>query len=66
MGIALDEPRDRDLTFHDRGITYVIGKDLFDKARPIRVDFETSARGSGLKIWSELKDAGGCGPTCGG
>ena len=65
MGIALDEPRDRDLTFHDRGITYVIGKDLFEKARPIRVDFETSARGSGLKILSKLKETGSCGPTCG-
>jgi len=65
LGIALDEPRDRDVIFKDRGITYVISKDLYEKSRPIRVDFEISARGSGLKISSELKDAGGCGSTCG-
>ncbi|MBN1545980.1 MAG: hypothetical protein JW902_04900 [Syntrophaceae bacterium] len=65
MGIALDEPRNRDVTFEDRGITYVISPDLFEKAKPIRVDFVESARGSGLKIFSELKDIGGCGPSCG-
>ena len=65
MGIALDEPRDRDLIFHDRGITYVISKDLFEKAKPIIVDFATSTRGSGLKITSELKPSESGGPSCG-
>jgi len=65
LGIALDEPRDKDLIFHDRDITYVISKDLFAKAKPILVDFVTSTRGSGLKITSELKADENCGPSCG-
>lgn len=65
MGIALDEPRDRDMIFHNRKITYVISKDLFEKAKPILVDFATSTRGSGLKITPELKADENCGPSCG-
>jgi hypothetical protein len=51
--------------FEDRGITYVISPDLFEKAKPIRVDFVVSKRGAGLKIMSEWKDPSGCSPTCG-
>jgi Fe-S cluster assembly iron-binding protein IscA len=65
LGIALDEPRDKDLIFDDRGITYVISKDLFEKAKPILVDFAISRRGSGLKITSELKPGDSCSPSCG-
>ena len=65
MGIALDEPRDRDVIFRDRNLTYVISKDLFEKAKPILVDFVTSSRGSGLKIISELKVDETCRSTCG-
>jgi Fe-S cluster assembly iron-binding protein IscA len=53
------------LIFYDRDITYVIDKDLWEKAKPIVVDFTTSARGSGLKITSELKVDENCGPSCG-
>jgi Fe-S cluster assembly iron-binding protein IscA len=65
LGIALDEPRDKDLIFHDRDITYVISKDLFEKTKPIVVDFATSRRGAGLKITSALKPDDSCGPGCG-
>jgi len=65
LGIALDEPRKRDVILHDRGITYVIHKDLFEKARPILVDFAASKRGAGLKITSALKPGEKCGPACG-
>lgn len=65
MGIALDEPRKQDMIFHDRGITLVMDRDLFEKAKPIRIDFIESPRGSGLKITSALKPGEGCGPTCG-
>ena len=61
----MDEPRERDLIFHDRDITYVINKELLEKAKPILVDFATTARGSGLKISSKLKAEENCGPSCG-
>lgn len=58
--MALDEPQDNDLTFTDREINYIIEKDLFDKAKPIKIDFVESFTGSGFQLTSSLPAGGGC------
>jgi Fe-S cluster assembly iron-binding protein IscA len=58
--MALDEQQDNDMTFTDRNINYVIEKDLFDKAKPIRIDFVESLQGSGFQLTSSLPAGGGC------
>ena len=63
--MALDEPQEKDMTFTDKGITFAVEKDLFEKAKPIRIDFVESAGGSGFKITSSLASGGGCGDSCG-
>jgi iron-sulfur cluster assembly protein len=39
---------------------YIIEKELFDKAKPIRIDFVESLLGSGFKLTSNLPASGGC------
>jgi Fe-S cluster assembly iron-binding protein IscA len=58
--MALDEPKDNDMTFTDRKINYIIEKELFDKAKPIQIDFVESISGSGFKLTSSLPASGGC------
>ena len=58
--MALDEPQNDDMTFTDRNINYIIEKELFDKAKPIHIDFVESTRGSGFQLTSSLSAGGGC------
>ncbi len=58
--MALDEPQQNDLTFTDQGITFAIEKDLYEKAKPIRVEFVESPNGSGFQLTSNLPSGGGC------
>jgi hypothetical protein len=37
--MALDEPRDTDSVYKVDGFTYLVEKDLLEKAKPIKVDF---------------------------
>ncbi len=61
MGLVLDEPSEEDKVFTQEGITYVVNKDLFEKVKPIKVDFINSPRGEGFFIFSNLgKEAGAC------
>ncbi|MFO8088916.1 MAG: hypothetical protein R6U13_03700 [Desulfatiglandaceae bacterium] len=62
--MALDEPRENDESFESSGISYVIEKDLLDRVQPVRVDYVSSAYGSGFKIDSSLVSGGGCGSSC--
>jgi Fe-S cluster assembly iron-binding protein IscA len=66
--MALDEPKDGDQTFEYDGITYMIETPLFEKAKPIKVDYITTPRGSGFSISSNLpKDQStACGGGCSG
>jgi Fe-S cluster assembly iron-binding protein IscA len=52
--MALDEPNEDDEVFNDDGITYVINSELFDRAKPILVDFVSSFMGSGFSISSSI------------
>jgi Fe-S cluster assembly iron-binding protein IscA len=58
--MALDEPQESDVKFTDQNITFSIDKDLFEKAKPIRVDFVESVNGSGFELTSSLPKGGGC------
>jgi len=64
--MALDEPKKEDEVFEEGGTRFIIDKDLFNQAKPINVDFITTANNSGFKITSSLQPAeGGCGSSCG-
>lgn len=58
--MALDEQQDNDVVFTDRDITYLVEKELFDKAKPIKVDFVESFKGAGFQLTSSLPAGGGC------
>ena len=62
--MALDEPKDDDEVIKDNKISYLINKELLEKAKPINVDFVESAMGSGFSLSSSLKTEGGCGSSC--
>ncbi|MCP4683089.1 MAG: hypothetical protein GY864_12205 [Desulfobacterales bacterium] len=61
MGLALDETRDNDEVFDDRGITYVVEKGFFEQVKPIKVDYITTPMGAGFNISSNLPKAPSCG-----
>ena len=62
LAMALDEPKDDDEIVKDNGITYLVNKELYGKAKPINVDFVESAGGAGFTITSGLTaEGGGCG-----
>jgi Fe-S cluster assembly iron-binding protein IscA len=65
LGLVLDEPSKEDQVFDQEGITYLIDTALYEKVKPIKVDFITTPRGSGLFITSNLssdskKECGSC------
>jgi len=63
--MVLDEPRDNDEIFKLEGLTYVVEKGLFERAKPIKVDYIVSPFGSGFQITSNLMLSGGsCGTSC--
>lgn len=64
--MALDEPKSADEVFDEKGIKFIIAKDIFDKMKPINVDFLETASGSGFKLTSGLTPAGGCESSCKG
>jgi iron-sulfur cluster assembly protein len=64
LGMALDEPKEEDEVFDDRGITYLVDKELYDRVKPIKVDFVNSPMGSGFSIVSNLKAGSACGTSC--
>ncbi len=61
LGLVLDEPSEDDKVFTQEGITYVVDQELFEKVKPIKVDFINSPRGGGFFIFSNLgKECGSC------
>ncbi len=61
--MALDEPKNEDEIFEEKGTKFIIDKDLFIQAKPINVDFTTTPQGSGFKLTSNLaaEEGGSCG-----
>lgn len=64
MGLALDESKEEDEVFNEQGIKYVVSKDLFEKVKPVGIDYVESPRGGGFKLSSNLDSGGGCGSSC--
>jgi len=63
--MALDESRENDQEFDDRGLKFVIENSLYDKVKPITVDYVTSAMGSGFNIMSNMPvQPSSCGSSC--
>lgn len=63
--MALDEPGKDDEIFDEKGTKFLIEKDIFERAKPINVDFVDTPQGSGFRLTSSLSaEGGGCGSSC--
>jgi len=63
--MALDESKEDDQEFDDRGIKFVVENNLYDQVKPIKVDYVTSAMGSGFNIMSNMPvQPSACGSSC--
>jgi len=62
--MALDESRENDEVFDDKGLTYVVEKMLYENIKPIKVDYVNSPMGSGFNISSSMPMGGSCGGSC--
>ncbi|MDZ7696227.1 MAG: hypothetical protein U5R49_04600 [Deltaproteobacteria bacterium] len=58
--MALDEPKKGDELFADDGITLIVDKQLFERVKPIRIDFLTNKRGSGFTVSGNFPARGSC------
>ncbi|HOF58019.1 MAG TPA: hypothetical protein PLA81_07175 [Syntrophorhabdaceae bacterium] len=54
LSMAFDDPKDDDQIITERGITFIIEKTLFDRAKPINIDYVESVLGPGFVLKSEL------------
>jgi hypothetical protein len=56
--MALDEPRESDQVFNVNGFQFIMEKDFYEKAKPVKVDY----LGYGFRISSSIQFApgGGC------
>jgi iron-sulfur cluster assembly accessory protein len=63
--MALDEPKEDDEVFTESGVTFVVEKALFERVKPIRIDYTHSTLGSGYTLESDLmKDMKGVSVGC--
>jgi iron-sulfur cluster assembly protein len=61
--MALDEPKENDQVFTEKGVTFIINRELYKEVQPVSIDFVESAMGAGFMVKSELTNKGG---GCGG
>ena len=49
LRMTLDEPQEQenDESFHDRGLTFLIDKQLFEQVKPVKIDYVHTASGGG-------------------
>ncbi len=67
LGMALDVANtDTDEVISTGGTTFVIEKELFNRVKPINIDFITTPEGAGFKLTSSLPQThgGGCCGSC--
>ena len=62
--MALDGPKDDDETFDDKGLSFVMNSQLYEKVKPINIDYVMTSMGSGFQISSSLVSGGSCGSAC--
>jgi len=59
--MALDEPREDDTVFTEDGITYMVNKSLYERVKPIKVDFVDTSMGAGFAVSSGMDKEKSCG-----
>lgn len=52
--LATDVQKENDQVFVEKGLTFLIEKELFDRAIPIRIDYVESTLGPGFTLKSNL------------
>ena len=52
--MALDDQKENDEVFTDRGVTFLVEKGLLERAKPIRIDYVQSTLGAGYILESQL------------
>lgn len=62
--MALDEPQEQDVILTEQDIKFIIDPELYQKAKPIKIEFIDTPDGSGFQLTSSLPSGGGCGDTC--
>jgi Fe-S cluster assembly iron-binding protein IscA len=63
--MALDEPKETDEVIKEKGVTFLIDKQLLAEVQPVTIDFVETQMGAGFKVSSAAAGAGGCGSnTC--
>jgi Fe-S cluster assembly iron-binding protein IscA len=62
--MALDGPKENDEVFTQRGVTFLIEKTLFERAKPISIDYVLNAMGGGYILKSELLKLSGVECEC--
>lgn len=65
LGLALDEPGERDKVFEDKELKFVIAEDLLEQCGSVKIDFIDAGYQSGFSVSSE-NPVGGGGGGCGG
>jgi hypothetical protein len=59
--MALDEPKETDNLYEINGFKFIVDKNFYEKAKPVKVDF----LGYGFKITSGIDFGASC-SSCGG
>jgi Fe-S cluster assembly iron-binding protein IscA len=54
--MALDEPKDNDEIFSEKGLTFLVDKELLVTAKPISIEFVETPTGGGFAIKSALSN----------
>jgi Fe-S cluster assembly iron-binding protein IscA len=54
--MALDAVEEEDEVIDKGGVTFVIGKKLFEKVKPVRIEYVHSGLGSGFTVDSAFTD----------
>jgi len=62
--MALDEPQEQDVILTEQDIKFVIEADLYQNAKPIKIDFIDTPEGPGFQLTSSLPTGDGCGGSC--
>jgi Fe-S cluster assembly iron-binding protein IscA len=67
--MALDEQKENDEVFTVKDVTFLVENKLFERVKPIHIDYTHSTLGSGFTLKSELmkdaKDVNVCHEICG-
>jgi Fe-S cluster assembly iron-binding protein IscA len=65
LGLALDELKENDQSFEDKGLTFVVEKEFYEKIKPVKVDYVETPMGAGFNISSNMpKPESSCGSSC--